>query len=177
MLVDIHLNDPEQSTSLLLPFTDAILDHLSLFVSQMRVVARSVADPAMFVRRHGFIMHPWRQSDFAYPGVGPLLNVVYRRESRRWFGSFCEYLAMNVRAPTTNDAVECAHVSCGDDSCDAPTFVKPSGRHQLSPTEGFRHGDCIDTLFIRDDVIVWAQVLQRQPNGPDAVGWTTLTRV
>jgi hypothetical protein len=33
MLVDTHHNDPEQSTSLLLPFTDALLDRLSLFVS------------------------------------------------------------------------------------------------------------------------------------------------
>gem|GEM_PF-3313298 len=83
MLVDTHHNDPEQSTSLLLPFTDALLEHLSLFVCQMRVVARSVADPAMFVRRHGSIMHSWRQSDFLSPSVGPLLNVAYRRESGR----------------------------------------------------------------------------------------------
>jgi hypothetical protein len=83
MLVDIHFNDPEQSTLLLSPFTDALLDHLSLFVSQMRVVARSVADPAIFVRRHGSIMHPWRQFDFLYPRVRPLLNVAYRRESGR----------------------------------------------------------------------------------------------
>jgi len=39
MLVDIYLNDPEQSTSQLLSFTDALLDHLPLFVSQVRVVA------------------------------------------------------------------------------------------------------------------------------------------
>jgi len=65
MLVDSHLNDPEQSTSLLLTFTDPFLDHLSLFVSQMRVVAAAyVADPAVFVRRHESIMHPNRQSDF-----------------------------------------------------------------------------------------------------------------
>src|ERR1035437_6009771 len=65
MLVDTHLNDPEQSTPLLLPFTVVLLDHLSLFVSQMRVVAAAyVANPTMFVRRHGFIMHPWRQSGF-----------------------------------------------------------------------------------------------------------------
>ena len=83
MLVDIHLNDPEQSTSLLLPFTDALLDHLSMFVCQMRVVTRSVADPAMFVRRHGSIMHTWLQFDFLCPRVGPLLNVAYRRESGR----------------------------------------------------------------------------------------------
>jgi hypothetical protein len=49
----------------------------------MRVVARSVADPAMFVRRHGSIMHLWRQFDFPCPGVGPLLNVAYRRKSGR----------------------------------------------------------------------------------------------
>jgi hypothetical protein len=60
MLVDIHLNDPEQSTSQLSPFKDALFDHLSLIVSQMRVVARSVANPAMFVRRHGPIMYPRR---------------------------------------------------------------------------------------------------------------------
>jgi hypothetical protein len=83
MLVDIHFNDPEQSTSLLLPFTVALLDHLSLFVCQMRVIARSVADPAMFVRRHGSIMHPWRQSDFPCPGVGPPLNAACRRKSGR----------------------------------------------------------------------------------------------
>jgi hypothetical protein len=58
MLVDTHLNDPEQSTSLLLPFTVTFFDHLSLFVSQMRVVAVSVTDPAVLVRRHDFIMHP-----------------------------------------------------------------------------------------------------------------------
>jgi len=64
MLVDTHLNDPEQSTSLLFPFTDALLDHLSLFVSQMRIVAAAyVANPAVFVRRHGSIMHSWRKSD------------------------------------------------------------------------------------------------------------------
>ena len=84
MLVDTHLNDPEQTTSLLLPFTDALLDYLSLFVSQMRVVAAAyVADPAIFVRRHGSIMHPRRQSDFSCPGVGPLLNVAYLRKSGR----------------------------------------------------------------------------------------------
>jgi hypothetical protein len=83
MLVDIHFNDPEQSTLLLLPFTDALLDHLSLFVSQMRVVARSVTNPAKFVCRHGSIMHPWRQFDFLCPRVGPPLNVAYRRESGR----------------------------------------------------------------------------------------------
>jgi hypothetical protein len=52
-LVDIHLNDPEQSTSLLLPFTVAFFDHLSLFVSQMRVVAVSVTHS----RRHWVIEH------------------------------------------------------------------------------------------------------------------------
>jgi len=39
VLVDVHLNDPEQSTSQLLTFTDALLNHLSLFVRQVRVVA------------------------------------------------------------------------------------------------------------------------------------------
>jgi hypothetical protein len=83
MLVDTHLNDPEQSTSLLLPFTNAPLDHLSLFVCQVRVVAPSPADPAMFVRRHGAIMHPWRQSGYPFPRAGPLLNFAYRRKSGR----------------------------------------------------------------------------------------------
>jgi hypothetical protein len=50
----------------------------------MRVVAAAyVADPAIFVRRHGSIMHPRRQSDFSCPGVGPLLNVAYLRKSGR----------------------------------------------------------------------------------------------
>ena len=82
MLVDTHLNDPEQSTSQLLPFTVALLDHLSLFVSQVRVVARSGADPAMFVRRHGSIMHPWRQSDFLCPGSGTAIER--RLPSKIW---------------------------------------------------------------------------------------------
>ncbi len=38
MLVDIHLNDPEQSTSQLSPVSDALFDHMSPCVSQMRVV-------------------------------------------------------------------------------------------------------------------------------------------
>jgi hypothetical protein len=33
----------------------------------MRVVARSVPDPAMFVRRHVFIMHPCRQFHYRCP--------------------------------------------------------------------------------------------------------------
>ena len=63
MLVDTHHNDPEQSAALLLPFTAALFDHLSLFDCQMRVVTLSVTDPAMLVRRHELIMHPSRQSD------------------------------------------------------------------------------------------------------------------
>jgi hypothetical protein len=74
MLIDTHLNDPEQATLLLLPFTDALLDYLSLFVSQMRVVAVSVADPAMVIRRHESIMHPWWQSEYSFPGARTFLN-------------------------------------------------------------------------------------------------------
>ncbi len=57
MLVDTDFNDSEQSTSLLLPFTHALLDASSPCVTQMRVVALPVTDPAMLVRRHDFIMH------------------------------------------------------------------------------------------------------------------------
>ena len=101
MLVDIHFNDPEQSTLLLLPFTDAFLEHLSLFVYQMRVVARSVADPAMFVRRHGSSMHPWRQFHFLCPRVGPLLNVAY------WIGADSEQFDVGHSLATFGRYVQC----------------------------------------------------------------------
>ena len=39
MLVDIHLNDPEQSATLLLPVANARFDHVSLYLSQRRAVA------------------------------------------------------------------------------------------------------------------------------------------
>src|SRR5665213_1802858 len=110
-------------------FTDALLDRLSLFVSQMRVAARSVADPAMFVRRHGSIMHPWRQSDFPCPGVGPLLNVAYLRETGRRWGQSCENFTMIVQASTPNDAVDCAPVRCGGDPRKtAPTNCNSSSK-------------------------------------------------
>lgn len=57
-LVDVHLHDPEQSTSVLLAFTYPLFDALPLFICQMGVVAPSVTDPAPLVRRHYFIMHP-----------------------------------------------------------------------------------------------------------------------
>jgi hypothetical protein len=61
MLVDTHLNDSEQSTLLLLPFADALFDHLSLLVCQVRVVALSVTDPPTFIRCHESIMHSYQQ--------------------------------------------------------------------------------------------------------------------
>ena len=60
-----HLNHTEQSTLTFLPFTDALLNQLSLFVSQMGVVSATyVADPAMVVRRHESIVNPRRQTDY-----------------------------------------------------------------------------------------------------------------
>jgi hypothetical protein len=57
-LVDTNHNDPEQSTSLLLSFTDAVFDRLSPFASQMRIVATAyVTDPAMLVRSHRSILN------------------------------------------------------------------------------------------------------------------------
>jgi len=38
------------------------------------------------------------------------------------------------------------------------------GRRQHSSTGGFRHRDCSETLFTRDEVILWVRVLQRPPN-------------
>src|ERR1700677_4450803 len=82
MLVDTHLNDPEQFTSLLLPLTVGLFYHLSLLFCQMRVVSVSVTDPAMYLRRHEFIMHLRRRSRYRTSTVQPSVSQRNGRYSR-----------------------------------------------------------------------------------------------
>lgn len=82
VLVDPHFDDTEKSTIALSPQTDALLDHLPLFVSQMKVVAAAdVADPAMLVRRHGPILN--HGSPLAYLRTGTWSRVQSRRRPHR----------------------------------------------------------------------------------------------